>query len=389
MSEISALGSAAPQQLRQLLNTPSRGLGTWTTVLKAAVAASAAYAIAAQLGPVQYASLAPVIALFTVQGSVIETLGQGLQLVLGNVLGVALTAVWVEHVGTTWWSILIAVVVSLGVARMLPLGIAGQYQIPLTVLLTVLLGTGSESYGQHRVVAALVGGVVGIVVGVALPERPPFGRAQEAQFAWAQALSEQLSAVAAALEGPPTVLSEHQQHPFIDSSAALNENAAIGTDATLGAEEGVFFNPRGRRQRDQLDLLRRRQRELARITLQTRVLSITIDQMYDRPWISPRLDRETAAHLVGEVDRLFRDRREGRPVLAESLALRAQIARAVATVAAKEPDAYDVLESVSLLGRLEQLRQEITVDAGDPAADATDFDPGELGDDTPSAPPTA
>jgi hypothetical protein len=332
-------------------------MGTWTTVVKAAVAASASYAIAARLGPSQYASLAPVIALFTVQGSVIETLGQGLQLVVGNVLGVALTAVWVGYVGTTWWSILVAVLVSLGVARMLPLGSAGQYQIPLAVLLTVLLGSGSESYGVHRVIAALIGGVVGIVVGVATPERPPFGRAQQSLSEWAQALIDQLGAIAGALERPGTDLGEHERHSFVDTSTALSDVAAQGTHATLVAEEGVFFNPRGRKERDQLGLLRRRQRELAKITLQTRVISMTVDELYDRPSISPRLDRENAAGLVRGLESLFRERREGRAVLEHSLALRARIAQSVATVTAREPDAYDVLESVSLLGRLEQLRE--------------------------------
>jgi len=349
-------------------------MGTWTTVVKAAVAASASYAIAARLGPAQYASLAPVIALFTVQGSVIETLGQGLQLVVGNVLGVALTAVWVGYVGTTWWSILVAVLVSLGVARLLPLGSAGQYQIPLAVLLTVLLGSGSESYGLHRVIAALIGGVVGIVVGVATPERPPFRRAQQTQFAWAQALIDQLSAIADALERQGKDLGERERHPFVDTSTALSEVAAEGTHATLVAEEGVFFNPRGRKERDQLGLLRRRQRELARITLQIRVISMTVDQLYDRPSIAPVLDRVDAAGLLRGLEALFRDRREGHDVVEDSLALRARIAHSVTSVAAREPDAYDVLESVSLLGRLEQLREEITVDVGDRSTKSADLD---------------
>jgi uncharacterized membrane protein YgaE (UPF0421/DUF939 family) len=367
MSTTPSLAAAAPQQIRQLLNTPSRGMGTWTTIVKAAVAASVSFAIAVRVGPEQYASLAPVIALFTVQGSVIETLGQGLQLVLGNVLGVGLTAIWVQHAGTTWWSILIAIVVSLAVARVLPLGAAAQYQIPLAVLLTVLLGPGSGSYGLHRVVAAGVGGLVGIAVGVALPERPPFGPAQENQYSWAQALADQLGSIAAALEAAPIRLGEYDRHEFMTSSTDLNEIGDVATESTAAAEEGVFFNPRGRRERDQLGLLRRRQRELTRLTLQIRVLALTVDQMYDRPWISPRLDRSELAALVRGLEHLFRQRREGTPVVAESVALRARIAKAVADVAAKEPAAYDVLESVSLLGRLEQLRQEMTVDAADPS----------------------
>ena len=112
-----------------------------------------------------------------------------------------------------------------------------------------------------------------------------------------------------------------------------------------------------------LDLLRRRERELLRITLQVRVLSLTVDQMYDRSPNQPGLPPAKLAQLVRHAGQLFRDRREGRQVLASSLALRAEIAHAVQSVTAQAADAYAVLDSVSLLGRVEQLRQEITVDS--------------------------
>src|SRR5438046_2812333 len=108
--------------IQQLLRTPSVGLGSRATVAKAALAGAVSYAVAASLGPARYAALAPVVAVFTVQGSVLGTLAQGVQRVAGTVLGVALAAVWVQRVGTTWWSILVALLVSLEVARRLPLG---------------------------------------------------------------------------------------------------------------------------------------------------------------------------------------------------------------------------------------------------------------------------
>src|SRR6476646_9345634 len=143
--------------LQQLLRTPSVGLGSAATVVRAAVAGSLAYAIAAGVGPQRYAALAPVVAVFTVQGSVLGTLAQGLQRVGGTVLGVALAALWVQLVGTTWWSVLVALLVSLAVARLLPLGFAGQAQIPVSVLLTLALGPLSPGYGPWRVVDALIG----------------------------------------------------------------------------------------------------------------------------------------------------------------------------------------------------------------------------------------
>src|SRR5262245_8619344 len=152
-SVVAGLDSAT---IGRLMRTPSIGLGTRWTVLKAAVAGSASYAIAASVGPARYAALAPVVAVFTVQGSVLGTLAQGLQRVLGTVLGVAAAVVFVQWVGTTWWSIGIALLVSLLVARQLPIGFAGQAQIPISVLLTLALGPSSTGYGQWRVVDSLV-----------------------------------------------------------------------------------------------------------------------------------------------------------------------------------------------------------------------------------------
>jgi uncharacterized membrane protein YgaE (UPF0421/DUF939 family) len=359
-----AKGSGAvPVPLSQLLTSRSGTFGTPLTVVKAAVAASLAYEIGSRLGPAKYASLGAVVAIFTVQSSIVSTLGQGLQRVLGNVIGVAIASLWVQAVGTTWWSLLIALLVALFGARRLPLGFAGQAQIPIAVLLTVALGPASPGYGHWRVVDTLIGGAVGIAVGVGLPERPSFGPARAALSSWGDALAEQLDAVADELAEAQTSMSEHRRHEFIESSRALAESGAAGGAATGAAEEGLHYNPRGRRDRDELELLRRRERELVRITLQVRVLSLTVDQLYDRPSIEPRLPRATLAGLLRSSAALFRSRRAGADVLAASLALRAEIAQAVQAVTAQESDAYAVLDSVSLLGRVEQLRQEITVDA--------------------------
>jgi uncharacterized membrane protein YccC len=367
--------SSVPVPLSQLLTAKSGSFGTSVTVVKAAAAASLAFAVADRLGPQKFAALAAVVAIFTVQSSIVSTLGQGLQRALGNVLGVAIASLWVERVGTTWWSLLIALLVALFGARRLPLGFAGQAQIPIAVLLTVALGPASPGYGHWRVVDTLIGGAVGIAVGVGLPERPQFGPARRALSTWGDALEAQLDAIADELESGSTVMGDHRRHEFIESSRALAATGDAGGAATGAAAESIPLNPRGRRDRDELDLLRRRETELLRITLQVRVLSLTVDQLYDRPTVEPRLPREQLAGLVRHAAALFRDRREGKDVVASSLALRAEIAQSVQTVTAQASDAYAVLDSVSLLGRVEQLRQEITVDTsiagpGDVGSDA-------------------
>lgn len=345
--------------LRRLLRTPSRGLGTQITVLKAALAAGLSYALAVWVGPDRFAALAPVVAVFTVQGSVLGTLSQGVQRVLGTALGVGLTAVLLEWVGATWWVLFVAVLGALELARRLPIGFAGQAQIPISVLLTFALGTASSGYGPWRVIDSLIGGAVGIAVGILVPERPGFAAAQSAQYAWAEAIADQIETMAAELAATPKELADRARHGFVESSRALHGTAAAGRAATALAEEGVFFNPRARHQRDQLELLHRRERDLVRVTLEVRVLALTVDQLYDRPHVSPHLDRTVLASMLRSIARIYRRRRAGDDVTGESRELRREIARRVAAVSRDQADAYAVLDSVSMLGRLDQLRADV------------------------------
>ena len=365
MAASSAKGAGAvPAPLQQLLLTKSGSFGTTLTVVKAASAASLAFAISDHLGPSRFASLGAVVAVFTVQSSIVSTLGQGLQRVLGNILGVAIASLWVQRVGTSWWSLLIALLVAIAAARRLPLGFAGQAQIPISVLLTVALGPATTGYGHWRVVDTVIGGVVGILVGVGIPERPSFGPAREAQSAWGDAVAEQLDAIAAELESGARPMGDHGRHDFIASSRALAATVAAGGAATTMAEEGVHLNPRGRKGQG-----RARAAPAPRAGARPHDAPGPCALAHDRPAVRPACSGPAAgAQAPGAARRaraaeLFRDRRAGVDILAESLAVRAEIAHAVQAVTAEESDAYAVLDSVSLLGRVEQLRQEITVDA--------------------------
>jgi hypothetical protein len=225
---------------------------------------------------------------------------------------------------------------------------------------TLALGPSQTGYGQWRVVDSLIGGLVGIAVGVLVPERPPFAAAERAQAAWGDALHTQLTRIADELERPAGELVGRQRHAFIATSSALVEVATAGRRATALAQDGVAFNPWGRGHHEQLARLRMQESELVRVTLEIRVLSLTVDQLYDRPHHAPFLDRGTLAGLLRGCADLDRAHRVGLDVTAESGALRTQIAQAVAGVTQSQTDAYAVLDSVSLLGRLDQLRRDIS-----------------------------
>ena len=159
-----------------------------------------------------------------------------------------------------------------------------------------------------------------------VPERPPFEAAQRAQVAWGHALVDQLDAVARELGQASTELVGQQRHAFIATSSALVDVATAGRRATALAQDGVAFNPWARGHHEQLAWLRRQESELVRLTLEVRTLSLTIDQLYDRPHHRPWLDRLVLADLVRGCARILADHRAGLDVTGRSADLRERIA---------------------------------------------------------------
>jgi hypothetical protein len=94
-----------------------------------------------------------------------------------------------------------------------------------------------------------------------------------------------------------------------------------------------------------------------RITLQVRAISLAVDRLYDRSGPPPVLHRDTLQALLRTLADLMERRCHGEPINDESL--RSGLIAAVERVHAAFPTALAVLDSVSLLGRLDQLRQDI------------------------------
>lgn len=365
--DLSARGRENLAAVNALLTSPGRGFGTRVTVVKAAIACTIAYIVAELAGPQELAVFAPLVALFTVQVSAFATLAQGLQRVLGIVLGVLLATVWLQVAGVTWWSVGIAVVMAVSLAQLVPLSFAAQAQIPIAVLLTLLLGAAIPDYPYWRVVDAAIGGAVGIAVGLLIPEPAQVAAARAACTRWADDLAALLDAIADEVVLQASVLPVGTSHAFVLRSRALYATAAAGRAAAEQAAESVAFNPRAARARDEVDEIRSVERWLIRLTLEIRVLAVTVDGMYDRADRRPRLREPDLRRLLGGLADLLRRRTMGEDVAAEADALALDLSRTVDRVSATPSADRIPLASISLLGRLDQIRQEIADPALGPA----------------------
>jgi uncharacterized membrane protein YccC len=340
-----------------LLTAPARGWGDRWAPLRTAVACTVAWLVASAVSGNTSPLFAPIVALLTLQASVYSSVALATQRILGSVLGVVLATLYVNLVGLTWWSLALAVAVAVFIGRQLPLGYSGQVQIPLAVVLVVVVGPVNHGIGLWRGFDVVVGGVVGVTVALLWPEQPRYTPAFEAQRSWRDALSKQLSDVAIELRRPPQLLRDDERHDFVQGSRQLHGYAARGRQRVEEAEESLYFNLRAGRVREQTGALVGQQRWLVRLTLHIRSLSYAVDRLYDRA-VPPMLDRVALARLLDGLATQI----PHAPVPADDLAaqrLQATIATLVSEVATSPGATVRALDSVGILARLEQLRDDL------------------------------
>ena len=341
-----------------LLNAPTRRL-TWLTILKASVAVAVAWQIASALPGDDSPVFAPIVALTTVQSSLYGTLAQGFQTVAGNIIGVALATLFVDVAGRTAVALFVATFVGLAISKRLPIGSGARGQVTFAMIVVIALGP-TSGYASARLIDCAIGGAIGIVVALCIPERPQLSSARAAIAIWAEDLRESLQDVAKALATrdaasvPPGL-----QHGFVDRILSRLRAADHNlTTAVAGAIESIRFNPRGHRRADQVQQLADVLAWLRRVSLQVQAVALGVDALYDRASHQPRLDRQTLSELLFAVAGLVPDQTTADD--AAALDLRHTLARALGQATDEEPSVASVLDSVSLIGRIDHLVVELT-----------------------------
>jgi uncharacterized membrane protein YgaE (UPF0421/DUF939 family) len=348
----SALGFSAA------LNTRSRGIDTFGLVLRISLATTVSYLLAHAVSGSVLPVFAPITTLFVVQSSPFSTLGMTAQRVLGTGLGVLVATVYVTWVPITWWSVFLALLVSLLIARMLPTGLVGQLQIPVATVFVIALGPGDLGVDLWRVADVVLGGLVGIAAVFVFPPRPRLAQAQAALSAYAAELAGFLREMATEPGTHTAPLPDDTRHAFIGTSRHLRTTAGTTRDAVAHALESALFNVRARGVADELDLLERELRWLTRIAIQSRALSGAVDRLYDRAGVAPALPvhlmRGLMTALAALVEAVARDGvDEDAHEISDAMA---DDVRLAVEITAGSVDVVEALGSLSLLGRIEQLR---------------------------------
>ncbi len=212
-----------------------RGVRTF----KSTLAAVTAYVVALPLSDNPRPVLAPLTALLVVQLTLYETVRRGLLRVASVVLGVLFAAALSTVVPLTWWSLGLAVAVSLVIGRLFRLG-DDIAEVPISAMLILAVG-GSDIAVEGRIVETVIGAVVGVVVGAAVAPPLYVRPASDAVQDVARAAAEVMRRVATEVRseyGP------EQADSWLAAARGLGRDILRADRMLATAETSLRYNPR-------------------------------------------------------------------------------------------------------------------------------------------------
>jgi uncharacterized membrane protein YgaE (UPF0421/DUF939 family) len=242
----------------------------WRSVVQAGLAAGAAYLIAHDVIGHARPFFAPVAAIITLGLTVAQRGRRAVELVIGVVVGIAVSDVVISGIGVGTWQLALVVMVTVAIALLVGRGQLLVNQAAVSAALVATLQPPSQGITFARAIDAMIGGSVALLVsGLILPQRP---QATIRRSAWPvlDELAATLDDVAGALEARDVGRAE----AALGRARAIDELTESFTEAVGVARETARFAPQRRRSRPyvetwadaahQLDLAVRNVRVLAR-----------------------------------------------------------------------------------------------------------------------------
>lgn len=140
--------------------------------LQCAIGAGLALLIAERIFDHRAAFFAPIAAVLSLGVSSGKRLRRGFELVLGATVGVGIGDLVISNIGSGYWQVSVVVFVAILAAFFVDKSVTVAFQASSTaVLIATLLPPGSSG-AFDRMIDALIGGVIGIVVLAAVPNSP-------------------------------------------------------------------------------------------------------------------------------------------------------------------------------------------------------------------------
>jgi uncharacterized membrane protein YgaE (UPF0421/DUF939 family) len=272
------------------LRAPERG--PLLQVAKSAIATVAAWFIAGWLiqGPLPV--FAAIAALLVVQPSLNQSFAKALERTVGVVIGVVVAALLGLAFGQATWVISLSVVVALLLAWLLRMTPGTSNQVAISAMLVLALGAATPGYALDRILETVIGAIIGFVVNIAIVPPVAVGPARDSLAHLGDELAASLDRLALALGSSQT----HADLTELLIEVRLLRPMRDATDAALRvAEESLTLNPRARRHREELAVLRDLLDRFTPIVTQVTGMTRTFCDRYD-----PTLDQEPTVAAIAE-----------------------------------------------------------------------------------------
>jgi uncharacterized membrane protein YgaE (UPF0421/DUF939 family) len=236
-AQLSRAGRATVGRSAQGLDEVRR---SWRIILQATLAATLAYAAALAIGHEQ-PFFAPIAAIATVAVSLAHRLRRSTELLVGNAVGIFFADLLIGEIGTGVWQLGLVVAIALISAIMLGGGpiLIMQASSAAILIATLTPPTAAQPWNTGRVVDALVGGLVGLVVSALVMPVDPARHARQVTLPV-------IDTIAAGYRGVATALSERDPEEARSVLERLRGTAPVlasfhaGLDAT---RESVRLSP--------------------------------------------------------------------------------------------------------------------------------------------------
>jgi hypothetical protein len=345
------------------LRASSAGLGNWQLMARTAIATTLAVVFGEAISPSETAVMAALSAMLVVQSSAFATVGMTIQRIIGTTVGVLAASIYINLLGDSLLVYAGGILLALALAKVMPIAESARSQVTISMLVVLTLGPGEWVSDIGRVIDTMVGGLIAMAVVLIYPPKPNLRSARAAFAEWYEAVAVQLEAMARGIGRGP--LPRGKRHDFVAASFGLRELDVSSRASFLEAVESVQFNPRAHRDvTEQLDLLERDLRWITSVTVQVRALSGEVDRLYDRTGgLPPVLAVEQLSPILLSVARLLRAEvhpgAERAAIERRARRVQGMIGEAAGFVMYGRRDVTEVLQSLTLLGRIDSLARTI------------------------------
>lgn len=221
-------------------------------VAKSAIATLGAWLLAGWLIPGPVPVFAAIAALLTVQPSISQSFGRGVERTVGVIAGVVVASAIGIVLGTGFWAIGLAVVCALLLAWTLRATPGTANQVAISAMLVLALGTATPHYALDRILETAMGAAIGLIVNVAVVPPLALGPARAQVASLVEGTAAALDRLGTALV---TLQSPEELTDLLARARDLRQEVTRA-EATLGeASDSLALNPRGRGRTTEVDAL--------------------------------------------------------------------------------------------------------------------------------------